>query len=171
MYFDHDLQIVGSDNDRELADGLANGKWAIALGGGAEPDKLIELGLPVASITGSRVMEEGLASEVRGTLTAIDNPPHPACQALFYNWRYSQEGMEIYQTVTADPAPSPGLRSDISQGRVPDREWANVQLVPEAAASGRVTLLDQASEEWVTAQDVSLERLIEWYDELGIPKD
>lgn len=169
LYFDAEIDAVGSDNDRELADGLARGKWHIALGGGSEPYTLMELGLPIASITDSIVMEEGLATEVRGTLSAIDQPPHPKCQQLFYNWYYSQEGQEIYQTITLDPSPSPSLRSDVPQGRVPDREWEQVQMVPQLVREGKINVIDQGSDAFAEATDASLARLIEIYTERGLP--
>ncbi len=79
--------------------------------------------------------------------------------------------MEIYQTLTLDPAPSPGLRSDVPQGRVPDQEWEQVQQVPTLAAEGKIAVLDQASEEWVTAQDTGRAIIVGWYNELGIALD
>lgn len=168
LYFDSQMDAVGSDNDRELADGLARGKWHIVWGGGSEPHMLIELGLPVASITDHIVMEEGLATEVRGTLSAIDQPPHPKCQQLFYNWFYSQEGQTIYQTITLDPAPSPSLRSDVPQGKVPDREWQQVQMVPQLVQEGKINVIDQGSEEFAKATDDSLARLQEIYTQRGL---
>ena len=168
LYFDSQMDAVGSDSDRELADGLARGKWHIVLGGGSEPHMLIELGLPVASITDHIVMEEGLATEVRGTLSAIDQPPHPKCQQLFYNWFYSQEGQTIYQTITLDPSPSPSLRSDVPQGKVPDREWQQVQMVPQLVQEGKINVIDQGSDEFAKATDDSLARLQEIYMERGL---
>jgi len=37
LYFDAEMDAVGPDSDRELADGLARGKWHFALGGGSDP--------------------------------------------------------------------------------------------------------------------------------------
>jgi ABC-type Fe3+ transport system substrate-binding protein len=169
LYLESKMQVVGADNDRELAEGLARGKWAIALGAGAEQQKLANLGLPVASITDDVVMEEGLVTEVRGTLSAVDQGPHPHAQRLFVNWWYSQEGMEIQQTLTHDPTPTPVLRRDVSQGKVPDREWKRIQQIPRLAAAGKIKILDQASPEWVKAEEESLVVLRKIYDQLGYP--
>ncbi len=79
--------------------------------------------------------------------------------------------MEIYQTRTLDLTPSPRLRSDIPQGKVPDGEWARVQEVPRLAAEGKVKVLDQASDEWVRATDEGRAKIIQWYVELGITLD
>jgi len=169
LYLESKLQVIGADSDRELAEGLARGKWAIGLGATAEHEKVIKLGLPVASITDNRTMEEGLVTEVRGTLAAVDRGPHPYAQQLFMNWWYSQEGMEAQHTLTEDPAPSPSLRRDVAQGKVPDREWKRVQEIPRLVAEKKIKVLDQASEEWVKAEDESLAVLRKIYDQLGYP--
>jgi hypothetical protein len=77
--------------------------------------------------------------------------------------------MEIQQTLTHDPTPTPVLRRDVSQGKVPDREWKRIQQIPRLAAAGKIKILDQASPEWVKAEEESLVVLRKIYDQLGYP--
>lgn len=147
---------------------LARGAVSIGFGCDREIRPLAESGLPVASITDVIVMDEGLSAEVAGTGSVIDQAPNPKAAQLFLNWWYSQDGMETDANYTRNLAPSPKLRSDVGQGKVPDRHWARVDKLRGLVESGSVTLIDQGSQEFEQARADTLVYLTALYDELGV---
>ncbi len=91
-------ELFLSQNLRQIADALAKGRLALALGiGYAQTEPFIKSGLPVKELTSPR---EGLpASNGYGTLGIVKNPPHPNATKVFVNWLLSKEGQELYSRV------------------------------------------------------------------------
>ncbi|MDA1035630.1 MAG: extracellular solute-binding protein [Chloroflexi bacterium] len=147
---------------------LARGAVSIALGCDREIRPLAVAGLPVAAITDSRVMDEGLSAEVRGTGSVLKNAPHPRAAQLFLNWWYSQDGMETDVNFTRNLAPNPKLRSDVGQGKVPDSLWERVPQLQGLLDANAITIIDQGSQAFEEARADSLAYLQAVYDSLGV---
>lgn len=129
---------------------------------------MFEAQLPVASITDTIVMKEGLSAEVRGTASVLKDAPHPRAAQLFLNWWYSKDGMETDINFTRDFAPNAKLRSDVGQGKVPDVLWERVPQLQALLDAGAVTIIDQGSQEFGDARDDTLAYLTALYRELGV---
>ena len=129
---------------------------------------MMEAGLPVASITDTIVMKEGLSAEVRGTASVVDKAPNPKAAQLFLNWWYSKDGMETDLKFTRNLAPNAKLRSDVGQHQVPDVLWERVPRLQSLLDSGAVTIIDQGSKEFGDARDASLVYMKNLYNELGV---
>ncbi|HEY2987035.1 MAG TPA: extracellular solute-binding protein [Candidatus Binatia bacterium] len=91
-------QLFVSQNLRQIADALAKGKLAIALGiGFAQTEPFVKEGLPIKELAQPR---EGLpGSNGYGTLGVVKNPPHPNATKVFVNWLLSKEGQDFYGKV------------------------------------------------------------------------
>ena len=147
----------------EMANGIGRGKWAVAMFTGAassDMEAMTELGLPVGKLT--RTLAEGGTVEIRGTLTVLERAPHPKAAQLFVNWYLSRDGQQTRLDLTADEDPSPSLRTDLTQGKVSDRQWAQLQVLDPASA------MSQSTPEWFAARDGVNDWLREMYVELGL---
>jgi len=91
-------QLFVSQNLRQIADALAKGKLAIALGiGFAQTEPFVKGGLPVKELPQP---SEGLpGSNGYGTLGVVKNPSHLNATKVFVNWLLSKEGQEFYSKV------------------------------------------------------------------------
>jgi ABC-type Fe3+ transport system substrate-binding protein len=91
-------ELFLSRNLRQIADALAKGRLALALGiGHAQTEPFVKAGLPVKGLSEPR---EGLpSSNGYGTLGVVKNPPHPNAAKVFVNWLLSKEGQELYSRV------------------------------------------------------------------------
>lgn len=91
-------ELFVSRNLRQIADALAKGKLAIALGiGFAQTEPFVKSGLPLKELPQPR---EGLpGSNGYGTLGVVKNPPHPNATKVFVNWLLGKEGQEFYSKV------------------------------------------------------------------------
>lgn len=149
--FMREMDVFWSSDSRILADGLAQGKFAIVMVGhtaNADIDALSTLGLPVARLD-KRLKEAGALEGDNGSnlLATANRPPHPNVQKLYINWFLSQEGQTLVNTIGGTEAspPAPSLRLDVPPGRTDPRErreagveyfWS-VADDPEAAAAKR----------------------------------
>ena len=61
------------------------------------------------------------------------------------------------------------MRLHPAQGKILDREWQQVQMVPQLVSEGKINVIDQGSDEFAQATDDSLARLREIYTERGLP--
>ena len=109
-------------NSRLIEDGLAGGKYAIAVFPNAPPLDLMEKqGLPVKRI-------EHEFADVPGIMTAgaptqavqiYDRAPHPNAAKLFVNWLLSREGMTyVHDHPTNAPFARNSLRKDVPKTKV-----------------------------------------------------
>ena len=87
-----------SRDQRQLADALAKGKLAIALGVSFYTlEGFIVADLPIKELP---KLKEGLpSSNGSGVIGIVKNPPHPYAAKLFVNWLLSKEGQELYVKV------------------------------------------------------------------------
>jgi len=107
-----EMDVVISRNVVQLGDWLAQGKFAIALGGVDCPDLALK-GLPVATI-----FLEGLGAVGAGNDPAsmLATAPHPNASKVFLNWVLSREGQMAFQKITKENS----LRIDIPKLGVVD---------------------------------------------------
>ncbi|HEY1374039.1 MAG TPA: extracellular solute-binding protein [Candidatus Binatia bacterium] len=89
----HDLLVT--QNQRQLAEGLAKGKLAFTIGlSHYTYEGFIKAGLPVSPI--GELKEGGQANNGSGVLTVVKNPPHPNATKVFVTWFLGKEGQELY---------------------------------------------------------------------------
>ena len=158
-----EVTLLAGGNFTEMANGIGRGKYAAAMFTGAastDMEAMIELGLPVGKL--ERTLAEGGTVEVRGTLTAFERAAHPKAAQLFVNWYLSRDGQQARHDLTTDEDLSPSLRTDLTQGKVSDRQWSQLQVLDPASA------LSQSTPVWFAARDESAVFLRETYAELGV---
>jgi iron(III) transport system substrate-binding protein len=107
-----EMEITFSRNVVQLGDWLAQGKYAIALGGVDCPD-LAAKGLPVKPI-----FLEGLGAVGAGNDPAsmLASAPHTNASKVFLNWLLSREGQMAFQKLTKENS----LRIDIPKDGIVD---------------------------------------------------
>jgi len=117
--------LLNNGSVREVTDGLGHGKYALGVflpyGARAEIEKMARVGIPVREIR--RTLKEGARLSTGGSIAIFDRAPNPNAAALFVNWYLSHDGQETRHTLTREADPSPSLRTDVSQGRIPDAAW------------------------------------------------
>jgi ABC-type Fe3+ transport system substrate-binding protein len=84
-----------SRDQRQLADALARGRLALALGVSFYTlDNFLTANLPIKELP---TPKEGLpSSNGSGVIGVVKNPPHPHAAKVFANWLLSREGQELY---------------------------------------------------------------------------
>ncbi len=101
---------------RQPVDWLASGRYAICIPCVSdEMDKAMDQGLPVGQML--RLKEGGTLSSSGGTLTILQNAPHPNAAKVFANWLLSREGQTVVQKGRKGRArtASNSLRTDIAK--------------------------------------------------------
>jgi iron(III) transport system substrate-binding protein len=106
---------------RQPVDWLASGKFALCIPCVSdEMDKAMQQGLPVGQIIGLK--EGGTLSSSGGTLSLLQNAPHPNAAKVFINWLLSREGQIHVQKGRKGRllTPSNSLRIDIPKNDLPE---------------------------------------------------
>ena len=170
LYKEQAALIMPDGNQRELADGLARGRWDILIPGipEAQDADAIE-GLPLAELTAEKVMSEGLLTSANGVYGVANNAANPHAAQLFINWLHSREGQTSVNR-TADPATSHGsLRSDAVQGNLSDLIWARAEGAKALSAEGKLAPpVQSSSPEFAASHTASAEHLQQIYKDLGL---
>lgn len=119
LYGESDVTIAR--DYRQPVDWLGAGKFSLCIPCVSdEMDRAMQQGLPVGQIPGLK--EGGTLSSSGGTLSLLQNAPHPAAAKVFVNWLLSREGqMQVQKgrkgrTRTG----SNSLRVDIPKNDVPE---------------------------------------------------
>jgi len=119
LYGESDVTIAR--DYRQPVDWLAAGKFSLCIPCVSdEMDRAMQQGLPVGQIP--RLKEGGTLSSSGGTLSLLQNAPHPNAAKVFVNWLLSREGqMQVQKgrkgrTRTG----SNSLRVDIPKNDVPE---------------------------------------------------
>jgi len=87
-----------SRDQRQLADALAKGKLAIALGVSFYTlEGFITADLPIKELP--KLKEGRPSSNGSGVIGIVKAPPHPNAAKVFVNWLLSKEGQELYVKV------------------------------------------------------------------------
>jgi ABC-type Fe3+ transport system, periplasmic component len=119
LYGEMDVSIAR--DYRQPVDWLAVGKFALCIPCVAdETEKAMKQGLPVGQILGLR--EGGTLSSSGGTLTLLQQAPHPNAAKVFINWLLSREGqIQVQKGRKGRPRTgSNSLRIDIPKNDVPE---------------------------------------------------
>ena len=154
--------LLSGGNFIDMSNGIGRGKYDVAFFTGqasTDMEAMIDLGLPVAALT--RTLAEGGTVEVRGTMTVIDQAPHPKAAQLFVNWFLSRDGQQTRHDLVNDVDPSPSLRTDLTQGRISDRQWNLLKTLDPASA------MSQSTPEWFASRDEVIAWTREIFAELG----
>lgn len=87
--------LLISQNQRQIADGLAKGKLAFTIGlSHYSYEPFVKAGLPVKPVP--RIKEGGHANNGSGVIAVVKNPPHPNATKIFVSWLLGKEGQELY---------------------------------------------------------------------------
>lgn len=110
-----EMDITLSREARQLVDWLAVGKFAIALGPSAsEVQAGMKQGLPLARFE-PRAFKEGIYMRAtQGSLSVMNQAPHPRAMKVFVNWLLSREGQTHYQKEFLRIDPVFSLREDVA---------------------------------------------------------
>jgi ABC-type Fe3+ transport system substrate-binding protein len=146
-FYDPELKVAFTEDFRQVADGVAKGKYTMAIfagSAGRDIDNLAKKGLPVANF--SEILKERQLKErpVVGGSGASNNimvaskRPHPNASKLFLNWFLSKEGQTVMQTMS-DRTPDQTFRVDVTErGKVrksdmrqPGVEYLTLEHDPE----------------------------------------
>jgi ABC-type Fe3+ transport system substrate-binding protein len=114
-------QVVIARDYRQPVDWLAAGKFSLCVPCVSdEMDRAMKQGLPVQQIVGLK--EGGTLSSSGGTLSLLQNAPHPNAARVFINWLLSREGQMQVQKGRKGRllTPSNSLRVDIPKAGLPE---------------------------------------------------
>jgi len=121
-FFDPELDVKFIQDYRQVADGVARGKYTMAIfvgSGGRDIDRLGKQGLPVANfgqIIGKPVKErptlQGTGSS--NSIMVVNRRPHPNATRLFLNWLLSKEGQTVIHTKSTRAADQ-SFRIDVTE--------------------------------------------------------
>ena len=128
--FRRELNVQFSSDFRQIADGVARGKFTMAIfvgSAGRDIDRLGRQGLPVASFT--QIIKKPVKERpiLQGTgasnnIMVVNRRPHPYAAKLFVNWLLSKEGQTIMQT-KSERVPDQSFREDVTEkGKVEEVE-------------------------------------------------
>jgi len=119
--FDPELNVQFLLDHRQIADGVAKGKYTMAIfagSAGRDIDRLRRRGLPVANF--GRLLDKPIKERplLQGTgsgnnLMVVNRRPHPNATKLFVNWFLSKEGQTIMHTKSARQ-PDQSFRNDVT---------------------------------------------------------
>lgn len=159
-FFDPELKVAFTLDYRQVADGVARGKYTMAIfvgSGGRDIDRLGERGLPVANF--AEIIKKPVKERptLQGTgasnnIMVVDRRPHPNATKLFVNWFLSKEGQTVMHT-TSERIPDQTFRVDVTEmGKVseaetrkPGVEYLTIAHDPEAQKK-QLGLLKHAEE-------------------------
>lgn len=122
-FYDPELKVTFTEDFRQIADGVAKGKYALAMfvgSAGRDIDNLGKKGLPVAnfsSVLKGRLLKERPVvggSGASNNIMVANQRPHPNATKLFVNWFLSKEGQTAMQT-TSDRIPDQTFRLDVTE--------------------------------------------------------
>ena len=146
-FFRPELDVTFLRSYRQVADGVARGKYTLAMfvgSAGQDIDRLGDVGLPVANL--QEILERPVKERptLQGTgsssnIMVVNRRPHPNAAKLFVNWFLSKEGQTVMHTKSGR-SPSPTFRVDVTEiGKVhkadmrrPGVEYLTLAHDPEA---------------------------------------
>jgi iron(III) transport system substrate-binding protein len=116
-----EMEVSIARDYRQPVDWLAGGKFSLCIPCVSdEMDKAMQQGLPVGQIL--NLKEGGTLSSSGGTLSLLQNAPHPNAAKVFVNWLLSREGQaQVQKGRKGRPRTgSNSLRVDIPKNDVPE---------------------------------------------------
>ncbi len=129
-FYDPEMKVTFIQDYRQIADGVAKGKYTMAIfvgSAGRDIDRLGRQGLPVASFT--RIIDKPLkerpiigGSGASNNIMVANKRPHPNAAKLFVNWFLSKEGQTVMHT-KSERTPDQTFREDVTErGKVNKRD-------------------------------------------------
>ncbi len=112
------MNVIFSTNSRQLTDWLAVGKiaWCIPC---PRVRQAREQGLPINWVTHTLKEGDSLQGGI-GTVSLVNNSPHPNARKVFINWLLSRKGQMAFQEVSVRAGrPTNSLRMDIPKSAIP----------------------------------------------------
>jgi iron(III) transport system substrate-binding protein len=109
-----EMDATVTEDRRQLADWLAQGRFAVAVFPGGEIEEAIRHGLPLAKVDLRRLKEGFPVSAAFGALVVITPRPHPNATTVYVNWLLSPEGQLAWQRATEGNS----LRTDVPKDMV-----------------------------------------------------
>ena len=165
-FYSRELNVMFLRDYRQVADGVARGKYTMAIfvgTAGRDIDRLGKQGLPVASfgeIIDGPVKERPTlqGSGSSNNIMVVNRRPHPAATRLFVNWFLSKEGQTLRHT-KSQGSPSQSFRVDVtdmgkvhkSDLRKPGVDYLTFAHDP-VAQQQRLKMLKRAEELFVKAR-------------------
>lgn len=146
-FYDPELKVAFTEDFRQVADGVAKGKYTMAIfagSAGRDIDNLAKKDLPVANFSeilkGRPLKERPVVggSGASNNIMVANKRPHPNASKLFLNWFLSKEGQTVMQTMS-DRTPDQTFRVDVTErGKVrksdmrqPGVEYLTLEHDPE----------------------------------------
>jgi ABC-type Fe3+ transport system substrate-binding protein len=121
-FFDPELKVAFIQDYRQIADGVAKGKYTMAIfvgSAGRDIDRLGKQGLPVASFT--RIIERPVkerpivgGSAAGNNIMVANQRPHTHAADLFVNWFLSKDGQTVMHT-KSQRTPDQTFRTDVTE--------------------------------------------------------
>ena len=112
------MDITYSKNFRQMTDWLAQGRYAICFGC-KDSMRAKNQGLPVEDFDTTRWKEGSSFSSGGGSLSLVNQAPHPNAAKLFINWYLSRRGQIALQKLGDTDDPPNSRRIDIPKDDVP----------------------------------------------------
>jgi iron(III) transport system substrate-binding protein len=138
-----EMDVFFTNEARVISDGLANGRFHLAVAIGAvarDIDVMEEQRLPVTRVTQLRETPVLSGSGSSNTLAMINRAKHPNAAKLFVNWFLTREGQTAVHE-RAEVIPDPSLRNDVPPGktnpdesRQPGMEYIFISSDPQFTA-------------------------------------
>ena len=159
-FYDPELKVAFIEDFRQIADGVAKGKYTMAIfvgSAGRDIDRLSKQGLPVASFT--HIIDKPLkerpvvgGSGAGNNLMVANQRPHPNAASAFVNWFLSKEGQTVMQK-KSERTPDQSFRMDVTEVgklnkadmRKPGLEYLTLEHDPEVQKN-RVQVMNHAEE-------------------------
>ncbi|HXV80355.1 MAG TPA: extracellular solute-binding protein [Candidatus Binatia bacterium] len=159
-FYDPELKVAFIEDFRQIADGVAKGKYTMAIfvgSAGRDIDRLGKQGLPVASFT--RIMEKPVkerpvvgGSGAGNNLMVANKRPHPNAAKLFVNWFLSKEGQTVVHAMS-ERTPDQSFRTDVTEVgkldkadmRKPGVEYLTLEHDPEVQKN-RVAVMKRTAD-------------------------
>lgn len=116
-----EMDMTFSRDGRQIADWLANGKFAFSMFASAERLDLPEAkkqGVPVGWFDSKSFKEGAALTAGPGGVALIDRAPHPNAAKVGINWLLSREGQMAFQNSTDRSNTADSLRIDIPKDRI-----------------------------------------------------
>jgi iron(III) transport system substrate-binding protein len=112
------MDIQFAKNFRQMTDWLAQGKFAICMGC-KDSMRAKNQGLPVDDFDTTRWKEGSSFSSGGGSLSLLNQAPHPNAAKVFINWFLSRKGQSALQKLGDADDPPNSRRIDIPKDDVP----------------------------------------------------
>src|SRR5262249_40182680 len=109
-------EIFMSNEERQIVDFVARGRYAIALGrSGTLTFQPKARGLPVELFGSAGLQEGGFVTASNGTISVVKNTPHPNAVKVYLNYLLSIEGQVVWSKASGLAS----LRRDVPKDPIP----------------------------------------------------